>query len=269
MSAMRKQDMKAGVVYAYRESKYSAYQPVVVLDEKRLYWRLSGDAQKLTDGSQRTFTLCTTKGVTPGRSVGYLAAMPVDDREFGKRDGTPPFDPKRLLTITLDRALSMTFKRGSGKSSDTLRFSQSGARVRVVPINPRFIVGEWDEVMQANDDEAERRRLIEEDLKRESDERVAATKERVDRLAKLGLPGHLPEPAEKQNYRWGGGDDWTPSTYDQSLTGKVSLTLGQLDALLSLVPEGAVYVDPDEQTEDDGWTLAHPPGRAADSPKED
>lgn len=258
---MRKQDVKTGVVYAYKRSKYDKPRKVVVVDTAHLYWM----TPRQTYGGPKTgptFSVART-GVGFSDTTGYLGIFGDDGHATWGAGERQQADSRILASVTRERLLAMRFGV-EGKSSDTLIVGD--IRCKVAVINPRFIAGEWDDVMQAKDDEDERRRLIEADLKRQSDARVAATKERVDRLAKLGLPGHLPDPHEPASRPWRTGNDWDPLRYDQSLTGKVSLTLGQLDALLSLIPEGAVYVDPDEQTEDDGWTLARPPGQPSTTP---
>jgi hypothetical protein len=122
------------------------------------------------------------------------------------------------------------------------------------------IVGEYVDVAEGVDTVQQERDRQDEEARAASRARVAATQARVDRLAAHGVV--LEDREERETWRYTGGQKWQPVTFDRALTRQAGLTWAQVDALLSLIPEGAVLAPdgpPDAAVDPDGWTLTTPP----------
>lgn len=267
---MKKNQLKTGVVYAYREGKYGVIEPIVLIDTDKLY---SSNIPTYGSGNPTSplFGLAWqyAQGKTPtvGSGIGYLAVWG-NMRQFGKPEMTRD-EIRAMLTVTKDEALARIIGEGS----------RIRPRADLKIVSPRWIIGEWDDVMQDVEDETARQALLAAEAKAASDKRVAETQERIDRLRELKLPGKIEDAVERKSYS-------KLSGYDGN-TGKVELSLGQLDALLGLIraerdraaeiaeilvgysdEEGARYWEatakdlrettpsaPEPvETEDDGWT---------------
>ena len=248
---MKKSEIKAGVLYAYQTSKYRKPQPVVVLDVTKTY--VSGAAKhgKVDPLSPRWVERLDhrgkpmfSKGDAFSRDVGFLAV--------GRGAARPGCEVPRpdsnylagLRKVTLADALGVRF----GDTIAGTVLSEIGL------VNPRFVLGEWDVVMGHLDAEAEIIANLSALNKAESDARVAAATARVKALRALGLPGTIDTPSEDRV--WRSGVEKAAATYSGN-TKTITLTLAQVDALLSLIPEGATIPEAVD-TEDDGWTLRKP-----------
>jgi len=243
---VKKSEMKTGVLYAYRTSKYDAPRPVVLLDTTRL-WSKRGSGY----GSDKTQPLFRHAHQQVNRPSGsdYGGGMdygyPAVTRRPARFGDEPTVEAHDLLNVSSREEMATLM---------TQRIPGQPEEVMVHLIDPRYIEGEWDDVMQAREDEAARRKHIENEAQAESQARVAAAQKRHDALVALGLPGTLEKPQETLASRW--GSDWAPPKYSTTLTRQVSLSMEQIDAILSLIPEGVTYREPD--VEDDGWTLRKP-----------
>lgn len=243
---MKKSEMKTGVVYAYRTSKYDAPRPVVLLDTTRL-WSRRGSGYGV-DKTQPLFKPASAHAVRPSGSdfgSGMDYGYPTVTRRPPRFGDEPTVEAHDLLNVCSREEMATLM---------TSRIPGQPDEVVINLIDPRYIEGEWDDVMQAREDEAARRKHIESEAEAESKARVAAAQKRYDALVALGLPGTLEKPAEHRVDRY--SSDWQPPKYATTLTRQVSLSMEQIDAILSLIPEGVTYREPD--VEDDGWTLRKP-----------
>jgi hypothetical protein len=280
---VKRADVKPGL-YAYQEGKRGKLHPVLILDTSTFY---ANDAKSTgyyskTKPGQPVFSRhdgwngkgkwTATDGLGgmgsgTSPSTGFLASVP---GRIGHGRSAYTRDVAVVSRGTLADALSLTLVR----RERTERAISSGQpdRIRVTAayperrddqpyydtIDPRRLVGPWEDVTTAADEEQERRDAVDAERRAESAGRVAEARARWDRLIGLGLPAPHPDVAEPERRRYG-MDDWEPVAFDQSLTAAYRLTAAQVDALLALIPEGATIPDPDTETEDDGWTLAVPP----------
>lgn len=252
---MKIKDLKAGVLYAYQDSKYSGRKPVILLDVEHSYTHRSRDAAGTwTRRDDRTVSLHGTYGLHSSKT-GFLAVV----------DSYQGYDNRseEVRAAARDRMQQQAARilRNGLRESFALK---PGAEVRLDAINPRFIVGEWDDVEGAAQialQAAQERRAA---LDAESAARVAAATARVEALRALALPGDIAQPEESWSTNYGGTgmpDDGKYSAVVSTRT--VRLTLDQVDALLSLIPAGARYVEPEPEpgnVADDGWSYAEPEG---------
>lgn len=265
--------MKVGVVYAYQESKYSRPTPVIVLDTTHTYTRrtwvsepYSAPAADAPAARHREYDeqmeraersrqqtawvrdsqprVAKASGYGGANDHGYLVIgtgewLGTFVQQAIKARGGMDAWVRHLRTISLEQVLAVT----GADSTD--------GRVGDVPvgvINPRFLIGEWDVVNEERQAAEELAQDMARIAQEESDARVAQATERVEALRALSLPGKIDQP---QEFKSGGSGTWKGNTAG------VTLSLAQVDALLSLLPEGAVYVPPSD-TEPDGWTYARP-----------
>ncbi len=270
---MQAKAIKTGVLYAYAPSKYSHPRPVVVLDVEETYRLRGGIPSKHSFEQERERKSVhydnyveimarpiwqvgrrdprTGKPMVnfPSHAYGYhesetgYLVVSVPAAHAGKAMDTSPEMLRRLRAVTLDEVLAIT-------ANDNRSGNLPGLEVFVV--RPRDLVGDWEEISEARATEAELRQNLADQARAESDARVANAQQRVDALRALNLPGRFADAKESHSSGWG---HETP-TYEGN-TGAVSLTLDQVDALLSLIPEGVVYTPPSD-TEDDDWTYRKP-----------
>jgi len=177
-----------------------------------------------------------------GRGYGFLVVTNARQYRFDDSERPPVTD---LLDVSLDEVVPV------GPNAEV----RPGITGMVIAAGE--LVGEWDDVVGQRAAERE----LEDDLDRiaraASAERVAAQEARVARLRALGMPGEMPPTDERE----GGGrgfssDTWSPLTFDTRNTDGIRLTNEQLDALLSLIPDGARF----EAPEVDEWEYAAPEG---------
>ena len=247
---MKKSDIKTGVIYAYRTSKYDNALPLVVLDTTKTYATGAPRFGNVPPGTPRWRPSVTREGkpiVSP--SSGYLAAGRGGRAYISESMRGPITDAELagLMSVTLDGALALRFDAPVAEDSP---YRDLGV------INPRFILSEWDEYTQKKQAIDELASDLAALAKAESDARVAAATQRVEALRALNLPGRLAQPVESKGFQYSEKDSVTPPTYSGN-TATVHLTLAQIDALLSLIPDGAT-VPTDLDTEGDGWTLRKP-----------
>lgn len=257
---MKRLDIKTGVVYQYSQGRYTVAAlsgPVMVLDTST-FWRRApyGSGWARSDGQARPYAEpVELQGGRPRMgwvadenrgllSVGFQWRGDLSQR--GKHE--PPVD--LLKGITLDRV-----KEKPHVKSWAIPGNDNWC-VSLGLLNPRFFVGEYYEAKQAEEDEKERRRIIVAGLQAESDQRVVDTQARIDRLRSLGL-GSFKDASEDRREHY--GTNWEPPTFSGN-TGKVTLTLAQVDALLSLIPPGVRYEPDEPNVADDGFSYVHPEG---------
>ena len=272
---MQTKDMKTGVLYACQTSKYVTPLPVVVLDVEHLYsareWPStyrSAPLQEPTEAGMRRIQEAEQRralalqqsaweerplrhGVTTGSSEYGLRTRPRGYLAVGygvQMYGSDPIDVddasyhRRLLSVTLDEVLAVT-----GEQSLVGHLGDLAVGV----ITPRWLKGEWAKIREEHLDAKELEANLAAQAKAASQERVAAAMQRIEGLRDLGLPGRIADAAESLSYS-------TPREWKGN-TSSVSLTMAQVDALLSLIPSGARYRAPETQpVEDDGWTYAKP-----------
>jgi hypothetical protein len=280
---VKRADVKAGVLYAYRPNggKSGPVAPCMILDTATFY---ANDSKSSGFGSQtkpgdpvfRRFDGYNGRdkwkasdglggmGSGTNPSVGFLASVPC---RTGMGSSSLTHRPAEVVkTGTLDEALSLTLARRerivkslSANGTDTRRIDacypeRTDEQPYYDTVEPRNIVGPWEDVTTGIEEETERRAAVDAVAKAESDARVAATQARWDRITALGIAGPRHPIAESKRWTY----RWEPPTYDQSMTASYRLTAEQVDALLALIPDGARAPD-EEATEDDGWTLTTPP----------
>jgi len=238
---MKRSEIKTGVVYARQSSKYQEPIAVVVLDLAR-YYRKPGHSET------GWYPRHDAKGSAApnadkrwgGGGYGFLVVTNAPLSRFDPSERPPVTD---LLDVSLDEVVPV------GPNAEV----RPGMHSMVIAAGE--LLGEWDDVVGRRAAERE----LEDDLDRiaraESAERVAAQDARVARLRALGMPGEMPPTDEWE--RGGRGfetDTWSPLTFDTRNTDGIRLTNAQVDALLSLIPDGARLAEVDE------WEYAAPEG---------
>lgn len=268
---MKRADVKAGVVYAYRASKYDRIRPVLILDTG--YWRRASrsihhekpEFEFVSHATLRQRYLDAGRDYKPDdRFAGGdqfpdcgLAGLDWDSSIAGRR-GSNDLEGrdeagKRLQRLARSQTVPKLLAAYAALKPGYRRFKRP-ADLRGHLFNPAWIIGDWDEVVSDVIDEEERRRIIEAEVKADSDDRVARAGKRVEALRALALPGEIPDAAEREVIRYG-SRDWEPPVY-RGNTDHVRLSMRQVDALLSLIPDGATWQADD--VEEDGWTLRVP-----------
>lgn len=254
---MKRTDIKTGVVYSY---KTSAYDPAkgrrcVVLDTSTFHYGAGGGFGVPRDAPMFSLPHHKTRNGKQdwqaSEKWGLLAVVAEGTGIAPER--VPEADDAALLGVTLAEALAMT-----GAYSHYFGGKQIIPGGAVLLANPRYIVGEYVDIAEGVDTVQQERDRQDEEARAASRARVAATQARVDRLAIHGVVLEDREESEA----WRGGRGWKPVTFDRALTRRASLTWAQVDALLSLIPEGAALAPdgpPDAAVDPDGWTLTTPP----------
>lgn len=277
---MKRSEIKPGVVYAYKPGVYDPLRPVLVLEAD--YWRRTGRLFGEPEGVRPTFRShadLTEEYRALGRDYrpparfgggdthpdcGLLGADIEGSRNRGLRTATLAEQDgyaKQLAKIAKDRTGLIEKARVLVDGERALP-GPKGARVHL--LNPSWMVGEWADIVEARLAEDERRRNVEDNLDAESADRVARAQKRVEALRSLGLPGEIPDAHENCLRSWRSTstwDRWKPPSYKGN-TDRVVLSMRQVDALLTLIPDGAVWRE--EDVEEDGWTLRRPEYDAAD-----
>jgi hypothetical protein len=281
---MKRADIKAGAVYAYKTGTYDPLRPVLVLDAA--YWRRTGRSFGEPDGTEPTFqshASLTEKYRAIGRDYkpddrftggdhhpdcGLLGADFEHSRNRGLSQPTLAAQAdyaKRLTKVSPARTVDEA--RALRRPATSLPGPGGGLRVHL--LNPAWIVGEWAEIVESRLAEEERRTNVEDNLAAESADRVARAQKRVEALRALGLPGEVANAYEQGHVSWRASsawDRWRPPVYKGN-TDRVVLSMRQVDALLSLIPDGAVWREQD--VDEDGWTLRKPEYDADDAADED
>jgi hypothetical protein len=244
---MKTKDVKPGVVYAYRQGdKWGQTVPVAVVTTEYLYSRRKG-----VSGYHRRSQTGGRPSLRPdgysSQPMGFLAAS---------------FDrPEYIKAIAGDRdveTLARVARQFQGAPEQVELKDGAGAQLNL--IDTRYILGEWDTVMAEAEiaDQAARERKAAKDAA--SQARVAAARQRVDALRALGLPDAIAQPTETWNKTFSAG---TNAAVDEGSwsgnTNGVRLTWDQVDALLSLIPEGARY-EPPVAPQSDEWEYQGPEG---------
>jgi hypothetical protein len=228
---MKRSDIKVGVVYAHQDSKYRAAVPVAVID---------------------TDTHWSTKGVGAERvhyATGQVLAV-MSKTDYRRGESILMATPEKV-----EAACKSAIKYlASGDRTSVATANDERATVRMAAINPRFLVATWEDYTAEKEIAETAKAMREAEAEEASQKRVAAAKARVDALRAHGIPD-LPEPREKRSISYRSDE----STYDRQATNALRLTWEQVDALLSLIPEGAVYEPPPV----DEWEYPEPEGQGA------
>jgi hypothetical protein len=199
---MKKTELKTGVRYAYQTGEHRSVEEVVILDLDRM-WRAERRGCGRHDDAPMYAPANPTLHKVPSREVGYLAVTKVAPAHR-------PVSTKALLKITV-------------KDVEALTFAHQAKGYEVHLVNPRYVLGEYDEVVQQQQEQQERRMQAE---KNRQERRLLAQKmirDRADLLVSLGLPGRTPYQS-------------VPTYPPADLVDMpLSLTIRQFDALLERV----------------------------------
>jgi hypothetical protein len=229
---MKGKDVKVGVLYAYATSPRDTPQPVVIADKRygwaagSLRWGANKTEAKRYPNYDRAEDKNGMLGVVARRDFSADTVGPLGNRYV------PAATPEKVLSAA--RGVT-TYLDGTGDSI-ALKAGKDST-VRFFAADPRFILGEYDQVMEEREiaAQAKAQREAEEKTRREAEK--AARRERIDALLALGLP--------EDPMGFGSGKR------------SIVLSVDQVDILLSLIPEGAKYEPP----VDDSWEYAEPEGQ--------
>lgn len=252
---MKRAEIKPGV-YAYKPGQWDYPRPVLIVAND--YWRSRFRRQ---DGETSAFYPDTVFRRFTGGDQYPDSGLPGFDfgpaHQYGdglgrRGDQAKMADHARRL-LHQHRQRRLTADTFAGLR--TAKF-KAPAGLRGHLYSPAFILGEWADWFAEYQATIEDRATLAERLAAESAARVAEATKRVEALRALGLPGTLADPreSEHQSYRSG----YSPPSWSGN-TGEVRLSMAQVDALLSLIPDGARFVEPN--VADDGWTYAEPEGQ--------
>lgn len=228
---MRAKDVKTGVLYAYQTSKRIDPVPVMVLDLRiHAQSRVVRHLDRKDVPIWRLMQNITRAGGARYDEIHYgfpaLSILPLFPSRMDK-----PGDIKDLSRFTYEHV-------NAAMTAAATRKPVPGTGVYPLVVNPTYIVGEWEEVSERVADEKElAENLAAADLARKT-ELAAAKQQRIDALRALNLPGTLADAPKAET--WG---------FSEKNATQVVLSIAQVDALLSLIPEGAVVVEQWEYAE--------------------
>jgi hypothetical protein len=270
---VKRADIRAGVVYAYKPGIYDALRPVLILDAA--YWARQTD-RRSGESPSDVPTFKSHAAIAEEYRAAGRTYKP-DDRYTGG----DMYPDRGLAGLDFERSTRLNDLNAQDANANRLKALVKRHRVpgllarftaltrpsvalkdpkglRAHLLNPSWITGEWDEVVGVRLAEEERRANIEAMLRAESEDRVSRAAKRVEALRALGLPGEIADAQETAGRSWrstSAWERWKPPVYHGN-TGQVTLTMRQVDALLTLIPDGALWREQD--VEEDGWTLSKP-----------
>lgn len=201
---MKKADLRTGVIYAYRTSKWSGIKPVVLLDTTVTYQFNSPGRWR----GQDTAMVHPRPGQPASANIGYLA-LTIAPEGRGRRQR--PLRAEELPgAFTLEQAQALTVDQaGDFPFAFTV-------------VNPRFLLGEYAAVLDREQAEAQRKN----EARIRHNNLVSGLY--VERNRRLSALEHL-VPGDLRGQ--GPVDPDLPYTEQ-----RVRLTLAQVDALLAQIP---------------------------------
>lgn len=218
---MKVKDIDTDTIYAYRTGNYDKPVPVRVLDTSRMYYFAGRQFGKPVPGTRVVATNERMK-MRAADGHGLVAVSTIAGLRGNSRDVKPEaFDNphKALLHVTLAEVKATTTDQTRAHHERV-----GGTGPHMVLVNPRFIVGEWETYWQQYNDDAESKDAARKAKAiREKDNAVRESALR-DRLRVLGINV---KPL----------DDWSVRMGKPYV--RVGLSEQQIEALLSLIPEGA------------------------------
>lgn len=241
---MQTKDLKVGEIYAYRQRGHGRRARIMVLDTVTRYRSGQAPYGRTTEGTPRY------KEAHPAEQTGsfgedvYLLAATTTKGDTFKIEEGEAGTVADLRTITVAQALTERYGRPSTLPQG----------IRALLVKPRWIEGPYEEVVEAEAREAEIKASVEAMAKQRAREVAAEQHRRVDALEALGLPGEIYRAIVGRPSSYRSTEAWSAHHAD-----RVTLSLEQVDALLSLIPEGARVPEPPAEVEDDGWTYAEGP----------
>jgi hypothetical protein len=265
---VKRTDVKTGVIYAYktRGGEAEAGRRMAVLDVETFHAGKGGGFGSRPEAPTFTVPEYRTRKPKPDwkadENWGFLAVVEKRTADWRGRQVAEPITDEALLAVTKADLLAMTQAYSTFSGGIDV---PGHPGVQAFLANPRFIVGEYAAAAEGAEAVRQERNRQDAEQIALSRARVAAAQARVDRLKALGLD--VPDRTEGKPSR-GYGGEWRPVHFDRSLTRSLELSWEQVDALLSLIPEGAVLdaTQTDPQVEPDGWTLTTPPYTATEEP---
>lgn len=243
---MKRTDMETGVVYAYQAGKHDVIQAIIVLDTTGLYAQTNRGYGRMTpeDAARPLHTkvekrlgMRTTVGRYSDYRAGFLAATTTNPTSGGYKRDHDKADPATLRDVTLDQALTHTY--GDRAHHKPL----VGTQIWVDVIDPRFILGVYEDVMQADAEAKELEANIKAQEIADAEARMIAQEKRIDALRALGVTGKMPNPRSRYSK-------------SEGHTQSVVLSPAQFEQVMSLIPDGA-HVEEE-------WEYPAPEGGATD-----
>lgn len=249
---MKRSDLKTGVVYRYGTSQYDAPTALVIVD--------LGDWREVSPPWHTRFHTATEEEKAAVKHLsryerhdakqfgtkGMLAVTYKEHPRYRQEEVVEEFDVDRLLKVTLEQVLTSRL----GQETTLTRFGFPPQVTTRILENGRGIQAEWWAHKEAEEIAKQARLEYARQQAEKSAQRVASAQARRAALQALGGPlATVPDAAERKEY---------DGTYEQKLTRNLTLTWEQVDALLSLLPLDAEWVDPNVSA--DGWSYEHPEG---------